>query len=219
MTVMTPIVEQLSKLWDAVNRIPAIKWATVASVSPLAVQFDGEPIPATVKPGSTVARLSVGTRVLCVELHRRVTIIGDADQGRLPVFPLALTSKTDDQNTVTSTSFANISGASAVSFGPLSRALTARVDYTATVRSTNASVYVMLGVGFEGGLVQAPDAGGYHFTPFSSSSEWVTITGWRYVTIPAGPATSIRLQARRNGTTGTQSLNYGRLDATPIELV
>lgn len=70
-----PMMGQIGKLWASVGRMPVVRWATVVQVSPLRVLLDGdlEVLPFT--PASLVRDFAEGARVVCVEQHRRVTII------------------------------------------------------------------------------------------------------------------------------------------------
>ncbi|MGF3056140.1 DUF859 family phage minor structural protein [Microbacterium sp. YY-01] len=123
---------------------------------------------------------------------------------------------TIDQNT-----WGNIAGGTGLTFGTLPRPLTVRINFSAVASSTVSSVYSMIGAACTGGLTLAPeesqnDGEKFHQTPFTATPEHNTISSWKTVTIPAGPATTIWLQVRRNGETGTQRANYGRIEITPL---
>ena len=70
-----PLKDQIHKLWSRVDLMPVIRWATVVQASPLRVMLDGdlEMLPFT--PASLVRDVAEGARVVCVEQHRRVTVI------------------------------------------------------------------------------------------------------------------------------------------------
>ena len=44
--LLKPVLDQLAKLWAAVDRKPTFRWGTVSQATPLLVQLDGDIDPA-----------------------------------------------------------------------------------------------------------------------------------------------------------------------------
>ena len=72
---LRPVLDQLEKIWARLDRVPVISWATVTQTDPLRIRLDGDDDPLPFTPSSPIAGLSVGSRVVCVEQHRRVIIL------------------------------------------------------------------------------------------------------------------------------------------------
>lgn len=144
--------------------------------------------------------------------------------GAMPL-PAPLVTYSTDQNTVTSAAgvWGNVPGASSLTFGTLSRALTVKLEYTCMASTTTSASYAMIGAACSGGLALVPErdpstsTDRFHFTPFSQSDVYVPLAGSKIVTVPASPTTNFRLQFRRNTATGTQRVNYAKLTVTPIK--
>ena len=68
-----PILDQIAKLWDRLDRTPTVRWGTVTQSTPLLVQLDGDDV--AVSPQTVVSTIATGKRVLCVEQRRRVIVI------------------------------------------------------------------------------------------------------------------------------------------------
>lgn len=103
------------------------------------------------------------------------------------------------------------------------------MKYNAIAITSTGASYAMLGAGLTGQLTLSPEVDQYTgknpafgYTPFSNiplasgSSGNVAISGSKRVTLPAGEPTYMRLWGRRNVASGTQSLNYSKLEVTPI---
>lgn len=75
MSLLEPILRELDKIKSSMRGVPVVRWATVTAASPLAVRMDGDVDPLPFPPQSTVAGLTVGERVVCVEQNRRIIII------------------------------------------------------------------------------------------------------------------------------------------------
>lgn len=58
--------------------MPVIRWGVITQADPLRVQLDGDADPMVLTPMTIVGGLRVGDRVLCVEQHRRVIVLGRA---------------------------------------------------------------------------------------------------------------------------------------------
>jgi hypothetical protein len=63
----------ITRLNDRVDGLPAVREATITSISPLQVQFDTDSSPVTARGGSTF--LSVGSRVLTIKLRHYVWVV------------------------------------------------------------------------------------------------------------------------------------------------
>jgi len=79
MDLLRPLLDQIAKLWARVDQMPTIRWGTVATATPLRVVLDGDidenENPVLAPAQTAVTGVTTGTRVLCVEQHRRVIII------------------------------------------------------------------------------------------------------------------------------------------------
>lgn len=71
--LLRPILNQISKLWSALDRKATFRWGTVTQTDPLMIRLDGDDV--TVAPQSVVLSIPVGRRVACLEQHRRVIVI------------------------------------------------------------------------------------------------------------------------------------------------
>lgn len=69
------IAAMVRRLADRVDALPAIREATVTSVSPIAVRFDTDTVGVAVQ-GTLAGSLSVGDRVLTVRLARYIWLLG-----------------------------------------------------------------------------------------------------------------------------------------------
>lgn len=78
MDILRPVLDQIAKLWTRLDLMPVIRWGTITQVDPLRVQLDGDIEPLILTPMSIVGGARVGERVICVEQHRRVIILGRA---------------------------------------------------------------------------------------------------------------------------------------------
>jgi len=87
--VLRPVLDQIGKLWARVNLMPVVRWGTVTQASPLRVRLDGDADPLPFTPATTVRGLRPGNRVVCVEQHRRITVITHADTGWVALTPAA----------------------------------------------------------------------------------------------------------------------------------
>lgn len=102
-----------------------------------------------------------------------------------------------------------------------SSALEVVVSYSAHVLGSG-SVYGMIGAAATGGLALAPDfdqASGtlkYGVTAFSSSASGVTITNSKNLVLPAGVATTIKMQRRRSSNAFAVVVNYPMMRVTPL---
>lgn len=77
--LIRPLVDKIKTLSTRVDQMPVIRWGIVAAASPLRVALDGSidenGNPVLAPAQSAVTGLTSGTRVLCVEQHRRVIVI------------------------------------------------------------------------------------------------------------------------------------------------
>lgn len=222
--LLAPVLNQIHKLWARVDRMPVVRWATVVQVSPLRVMLDGdlEVLPFT--PATTVHGLPVGARVVCVEQHRRVIVVSAATRP-LPA-PKQVRAAEVFGITALASTWQSIppipSVPNTVSFGVLDRPLEVEIVFGAVANTTVGDVYAMLGAACAGGLDLEPDfdqASGsqvFTYTPFSGLVGANAIFGTKNVIIPAGAATTIFLQGRRNVASGSQDLNYSQLKVTPV---
>lgn len=78
MDILRPVLDQIGKLWARLELMPVIRWGAITQADPLRVQLDGDLDPMVLTPMTLVAGLGVGDRVLCVEQHRRVIVLGRA---------------------------------------------------------------------------------------------------------------------------------------------
>ena len=69
-----PLKDLLKKLRGDISRRPIPRWAVVTQVTPLLIRLDGETEPTTPQ-ASCVKTVTVGQRVYCMEVERRVTIV------------------------------------------------------------------------------------------------------------------------------------------------
>ncbi|OJU39676.1 MAG: hypothetical protein BGN97_00200 [Microbacterium sp. 69-10] len=75
---MGPVVETLKKIIARMARVATIRYGTVAQLSPLLINLDGDidgdglPIPT---PAQSLVPHTVGQRVICAEQNRRVLVI------------------------------------------------------------------------------------------------------------------------------------------------
>ncbi|MCE0510839.1 hypothetical protein LVJ59_17460 [Microbacterium sp. KKR3/1] len=86
------VLDRIAKLGARIDLMPTIRWATVTQASPLRVQIDGDAEPLSVTPQTVVNGLLVGTRVVCVEQHRRVLVLAGNDRTDNPYQPWAVAS-------------------------------------------------------------------------------------------------------------------------------
>lgn len=86
--MLRPILEQIGKLWAKVDQMSTIRYGVVATTAPLTVALDGSiddnGNPVLAPAQSLLEGLTTGTRVLCVEQHRRVIIFQAAGQQYTP---------------------------------------------------------------------------------------------------------------------------------------
>lgn len=68
-----PILDQIGKLWERADKMPTVRWGTVTQSSPLLVLLDGDTT--TVAPQTLVKTMPPGSRVVCVEQHRRMIVV------------------------------------------------------------------------------------------------------------------------------------------------
>lgn len=66
----------IDELVERVRAQPSFGWATVVSVSPLQIRYDGQADPVVGAPSRLVSGLAVGDRVWCQRIHRRDIILG-----------------------------------------------------------------------------------------------------------------------------------------------
>lgn len=78
MDILRPVWDMFKKVWARLDLMPVIRWGTITQTDPLRVQLDGDLDPMILTPMSIVGGASVGERVICVEQHRRVIILGRA---------------------------------------------------------------------------------------------------------------------------------------------
>lgn len=64
----------LKNLRGEIRQRPIPRWATVTQVSPLLVRLDGEADPIAPQ-ASCVRTVTVGQRLYCMEVERRVTVL------------------------------------------------------------------------------------------------------------------------------------------------
>lgn len=76
MDVLRPVLDQIGKLWARLDMMPVVRWATVTQASPLRVRMDGDTEAMVLTPMTLVNGLRASDRVLCVEQHRRVIVLG-----------------------------------------------------------------------------------------------------------------------------------------------
>lgn len=222
--LLAPVLNQIHKLWARVDRMPVVRWATVVQVSPLRVMLDGDLDVLPFTPATTVHGLPVGARVVCVEQHRRVIVVSAATRP-LPA-PVRIRVASPMQITAPAATWQTIpayaSEPSVVNFGALPRPLEVDLVYNAIAETSDPLVYGMLGVACAGGLALAPDFDQrtglqqFEYTPYSTAAASNAIFGTKSVVLPAGAATDIFLQGRRNMATGTQTMSYPQLKATPV---
>lgn len=62
---------------QVMDAVPTFRWATVTSVNPLRIRFDGETDPLPITP-DTLVNPPVGARVFVLHWMRRVTVLGRA---------------------------------------------------------------------------------------------------------------------------------------------
>lgn len=126
-----------------------------------------------------------------------------------------------DNSTVTAaaSTWENIDPALSVTFTPATP-LRVNVMLTAVITG-NGTVYGMIGVRASGGLVldpevdQATAAIKYANTPFNQINGGVTVTGFKVLTLPAGVATTLTMQRRRNSAAFAPNVNYSSMRVIP----
>ncbi|MGF3055603.1 hypothetical protein [Microbacterium sp. YY-01] len=91
-----PLVNLIAETRKLAADAPVVRWATVTQPSPLRIRMDGDADPMLITPQSLVSGLTVGARVLCVEQHRRMIVVGTRmDIGRSDASGVALSGAND----------------------------------------------------------------------------------------------------------------------------
>lgn len=72
----------IDELVERVRAQPTYGWATVTSVSPLQIRYDGQADPVVGAPSGDTAGLRVGDRVWCQRIHRRDIVLVNRRSGR-----------------------------------------------------------------------------------------------------------------------------------------
>lgn len=87
MSLLEPLVSRIDRHQQRIDEVVVTRWATVTSLSPIEIIFDGETVPYGGKPQVVDGRLRVGQRVLCLLVNRRVIIIAKVahDTGWVPL--------------------------------------------------------------------------------------------------------------------------------------
>lgn len=221
MNLLDPLMAQLDKLWATVRGMPTVRWATVTQASPLRIILDGETDPMLISPQTAVHGLRAGERVVCVEQNRRIIITARVGDDPVPFPPATVFGPEAATATGAAAAWQNVTGAT-ITVTPAYESWV-RLDYQASIKTSNAAVYGMIGAHASGGITLEPErdqASGvlpsFPLTPFSSNLDTTPVTGSKIVKIPPGVATTFQLQMRRNTTAATPSVNYGMLTATAI---
>lgn len=97
MDILGPALDQIAKLWARIDLMPVVRWGTITQTSPLRVQLDGDMEPMVLTPMSIVSGLRANDRVLCVEQHRRVIVLGRG-RGTVLAGNITITGFTPDSN-------------------------------------------------------------------------------------------------------------------------
>ena len=221
MNLLDPVMVQLDKLWATVRGMPAVRWATVTQTAPLRIQLDGETTPMLISPQTTVHNLRAGERVVCIEQNRRIIITARIGDDPVPFAPVSVFGPETASATGAAAAWQNVAGAT-ITVTPKYETWV-RLDFHASVRTTDPAVYGMIGVRTSGGVTLEPEHDQasnafpvYPLAPLSQNVETTPLTGSKIVKIPAGVATTFQLQMRRNTTAATPSINYSLLSAAPI---
>lgn len=81
MSTLDYLVGQIAKIRHQLDQTASYRWASVTSVNPLRIRFDGESQVLPVSPVNLAGALQVGYRVWVLSVQRRAFVIGSAQSG------------------------------------------------------------------------------------------------------------------------------------------